>query len=293
MDTGGLLVVLVAHVLATLLSLVALGDASVELGEQSRHLQGAGVAGTVDTAAVVDDILGQTGSLEGIADEVAGQDIAAGEAESDLRSPVDLLVAAGPEATQEPDQGLVVVVLAEDADQNVQVVKADLGKVDLQLANDVENFLDNDCRNIVKLLLSRSIGLRGDGATSDENTKSEHELDNGSTLEGIVGRDVVECTQSQVAGVIILLSLQKFKNANIAGNTNRSNDVRRLVGAEVVQDSREENLDLVGVGQLCALSFSSHEVGRELGVDARSCLQTVASKKEVVQTRSRDSHRVE
>lgn len=94
------------------------------------------MTGAVDTAAVVDNVLSQTGSLESVTNKVAGQDIAAGQLKCDNRRPVALVIAVVPKTSQDPDKVLVVLLLAQNTDQDVKVVNVDLGWVDFQLAEE-------------------------------------------------------------------------------------------------------------------------------------------------------------
>lgn len=121
-----------------------------------------------------------------VADEVAGQDEATAQRECDIWLPGTLSFAAGPELGQEPSQSLVVLLLAQQADEVVQLMEADLRQVDLQSVNDTESVLDDDCRHPEELLANGVVGVEDNIAPGNGHTQDKRELDESRAPVGIV-----------------------------------------------------------------------------------------------------------
>lgn len=183
------------------------------------------MASTINTAAVVHNVFGQAGSPESVTDEITGQNVAAGQLEGDHRRPVNLLIAAVPKTGKDPNEILVILLFTKNANQNIQVVKIDLSQVDLQVANDAQNLLDDDRRDAEQLLLGRLIELWNNSTSSDEHTQREDKLDNGSGAIHIMSRDVPERDDGKITSTIVVLLLKEIKNTIVASDTNRTNKV--------------------------------------------------------------------
>lgn len=104
--------------------------------------------------------------------------------------------------------------------------------------------------------------------------------------------DVLEGSESEIRSGLIILLLEKPENTFFAGNTDRTNEFRRLVSAEMIQDGQEEDLGLGRVGRLGPLAVGGEEVSDEIIEDASGSSLAAAMEQEVVETSRRHGHRV-